>query len=147
MYKDTAGLFNIFLIVFGFRAIFLFVSVGNPAFFAALILYLFAIWSIIKDGRHFKFIYTAMLVDFITLFATGLISNTVQVILLLVPIFLIFILSLFMQRFINTEYMLFKRTVKSFNDDDLRKARIALRTMDPEDIAKVAEYTDWKTIS
>ena len=97
--------------------------------------------------QRFKLIFSAFLIDIVTLVAMGLLTSTGQIIIIFVPIVLLMILTVIMQSYIDKEYMLFKRTLKSFNDDDLIKARKALKTMNPIDIAEVAKYTDWKTVS
>lgn len=147
MYRDTEGLWKPFLIVFSFRAFFLFLSINNPLSLAALILYIIAIQSILKDGQRFKLIYLASIIDFTSIVFFSFVLGSTAALLLIGPLVTVVVFSIYLSEVINKEYLLFKRTVKSFNDDDVAKARIALKSMNPRDVAKVAEYTDWKSIN
>ena len=119
----------------------------NPGFLASAFFYFISIWSLRTTGRKFKLMFLAIPIDAIMIAISPGDITTGALIFLFVPLVPLAIISFVIYRQANIEFGLFERTLLSFNHDDLRMARKAMKTLDPIDISEVAEYRDWDTIS
>ena len=145
---DTRTMWSYLLIIIGIRSIFIYLGMGkNPVLLGVAIAYFIAIWSLRTTGQKFKIIFLAIPVDAVMIAITpGNITFGVLV-FLFAPLIPLTMISIVIYRQVNKEFALFERTLLSFNHDDLRMARKAMKTLDPIDISEVAEYRDWSTIS
>ncbi|MCY3414662.1 MAG: hypothetical protein INQ03_23635 [Candidatus Heimdallarchaeota archaeon] len=146
MYKDTAFLWKPFIVLFGIRAVYLFLLMTNPFFIAIAIFYFVSIYSLRSNGKRFPMIFPVIIADIAMLVALDILNGFLGIIVVILPLVLLLILSFIIYFQMKKEVMLFERTLLSFNMDDLVLARKAMKTMDPADIAKVAEYRSWDTI-
>jgi hypothetical protein len=146
MQIDSANLFKPALFFMVIRGIFIFLSMtDNPLFIPIGFFYGVTFLSVRKDGLKYKYILPVIIVD-IAMNIVQFQFSPLQLVVIYGPLIILFILSIFMINTLQKEYTLFERTVVSFNSTDRILARQALLTLDPEDIAKVAEYTSWQEV-
>ncbi len=146
MQLDSAKLFKPALFFMAMRGVMIFLSMAYFYFIGIGVLYGIIFFSLRGNGLKYKYILPLIIVDFALNITTLGFNNPTQFIFVYSPLIALFIISIFMIKELQKEYTLFERTVQSFNSDDRILARKALLTLDPEDLAKVAEYTAWKEV-
>lgn len=145
---DTRSMWSYLLVIIGIRSIFIFLGMGaNPFLVAVGLLYFVSIWSLRTNGSRFKLIFLIIPFDAVMIAITPGDITDGALIFLAAPLVPLAIISYIIYKQASKEVGLFDRTLLSFNHDDLRIARKAMKTLDPIDISEVAEYRDWDTIS
>ncbi len=147
MQLDTVQLWKIAIVMLIYRGFFLYVSVlANFAYIAVIVLYVSAYLSVRVDGSKLYMAFISMPIDLgLTIFVFGINLDSIK--LMFLPLFLLFLITIPLYLQTKKEVALFDRTILSLNHHDRLKARKALETLDPLDIAEVAKYRDWQSIN
>lgn len=139
---DSSHYWKITLVLLLYRFLYVFFYVTRYIIVAIPLLgYIPAMISLRDDGARAKLLFPALVIDFLLLIFFPII--------LLFDLFHFAILTLFILILYITskkEINLFGRTIASLNPSERKKARKALKTMDPKEITEVAIYREWSSI-
>jgi len=136
---DTAKLYKPILFLTIYLGIFHYIAIlAFPPFIIFMAIYAYVFKSIKDDGRYIFWTLPLLLIDGIMVY-----SLVGPEILVLSPLIILFVGMIFMSKLAADERFYFGRTIVGMNIDDIKQAREAMKTKDPEDIADVAEYGNW----